>query len=206
MPAALLCGLFLVGFGIFLLSLDRSERDPDTTADAIVALTGGAGRIEDALDLLAKGFGRRLLITGVNERTSREGIKRLTPRLRELVECCVDLDYRARNTVGNATEIGRWVRENDFRSLVIVTSYYHLPRTLAELGAALPEIRKVPYGVVAARPDGEWSTALVRARILLAEYTKFVAVSVRLHVAGWFASGRDATAGRASVAAASGAR
>lgn len=158
-------------------------------ADAIVALTGGQGRIEDALELLARGYGRRLLITGVNERTSREAIKRLTPTLRGLVECCVDLDYRARNTVGNAAEIRRWVEENGFRSLIVVTSNYHLPRTLAELDDALPAIAKIPHAVIVGRPDEDWETRFARSRVILSEYVKFIAVSVRTRVAGLMAAG-----------------
>lgn len=186
--AGLACGLFVLGFGLFLFSLDRREKDPTVVADAIVALTGGQGRIEDALELLAKGYGRRLLITGVNERTSLEAIKRLTPALRGLVECCVDLDYRARNTVGNAAEIRRWVDEKGFRSLIVVTSNYHLPRTLAELDQALPAVAKIPHAVIGGRPTEDWETRLSRARVMLSEYVKFLAVSVRTRAAGWVVS------------------
>lgn len=187
-PLALVGAVFLAGFATFLLSLEHAEREPASPTDGIVVLTGGAQRIEDAIELLAKGYGSRLLISGVNERTSRETIKRLTPGQRELVECCVDLDYRARNTVGNAAEIARWVRSRGFTSLIVVTSNYHLPRTLAELDEALPDIRKTPYAVVASgrASDGFWPMA-ARARLLVSEYVKYVAVSVRLRVAGWWA-------------------
>src|SRR5215217_8757267 len=147
---ALLTFVFVAGFGFlaFVATLERYERDPQRRADAIVALTGGAQRIGDAIDLLAKGYGRRLLITGVNEKTSRDEIARFNPGQRRLFECCVDLDYRARNTIGNAIETRRWVRENGFQSLIIVTSNYHMPRTLVELDHALPGVRKTPYAVV----------------------------------------------------------
>lgn len=200
-PFALVGAAFLAGFATFLLSLEQAEREPAASTDGIVVLTGGAQRIEDAIELLAKGYGGRLLITGVNERTSRETIKRLTPGQRELVECCVDLDYRARNTVGNAAEIARWVRSRGFASLIVVTSNYHLPRTLAELDEALPDIRKVPYAVVASgrAPDGFWPIA-ARARLLVSEYVKFVAVSVRLRVAGWWApNGRGSRSRQATA-------
>lgn len=187
--ALLGCVLFLGGFGIFFASLDRSNKDPSVAADAIVALTGGQGRIEDALDLLAKGYGGRLLITGVNAKTSPEAIKRLTPALRSLVECCVDLDYGARNTVGNAKAIRRWVREKGFRSLIVVTSNYHLPRTLAELDDALPGVDKVPHAVVAGRCGDDWETRMARGRVILSEYVKFLAVFVRTRATSWFASG-----------------
>jgi uncharacterized SAM-binding protein YcdF (DUF218 family) len=172
--------LILGGFAAFVGSLDRLEKLPPASTDGIVALTGGAQRIGDAIDLLAQGFARRLLITGVNERTSRDEIARLNPEKRALVECCVDLDYRARNTVGNAQETRRWATRNGFRSLIVVTSNYHMPRTLAELDHALPEIHKVPFAVVTTGNEGvSWTHSLVTARLLFSEYAKYVAVLAR---------------------------
>jgi len=173
---------FLVGFAAtagffaFVGSLDRFERSPVTSADGIVALTGGSQRIGDAIDLLAKGYGRRLLITGVNERTSRDEIARLNPGQRRLFDCCVDLDYRARNTIGNALETRRWMENQHFRSLIVVTSNYHMPRTLLELESALPGARKVPFAVVndAVHPDAWWKSPAT-AKLLASEYVKFLA-------------------------------
>ena len=197
------CGVmvFLGGFAAFLWMLDRLERAPLPSADAIVALTGGQGRIEDALDLLSRGYGRRLLITGVNERTSREAIARLSPMQRGLVECCVDLDYRARNTVQNAAEIGRWAKAQGFSSLIVVTSNYHLPRTLAELGQILPDVTQFPHAVMGGRGGEDWETRLSRGRVILSEYLKFIAVSVRNRVAGWATTGWQATTARKNVPA-----
>ena len=177
LAATLLVVAGLAGFGAFVASLDRLERDPPSRADGIVALTGGSQRIGDALELLAKGYGGRLLITGVNERTTRAEIERLSSGQQALVRCCVDLDYRARNTIENARETGRWVRAHGFGSLIVVTSNYHMPRTLIELEHVLPEIRKVPYVVVPGQ--GSWWANPGIVRLLAAEYAKFVAVWVR---------------------------
>jgi uncharacterized SAM-binding protein YcdF (DUF218 family) len=172
--------LFGAGFITFVATLDRFEREPGARADGIVALTGGAQRIGDAIDLLAKGYGTRLLITGVNERTSRDEIARLNPGQRRLVDCCVDLDHRARNTVGNAAETRRWVESNDFRSLIVVTSNYHMPRTLLELDNALPRAAKVPFAVVPEGMQAEtWWKSPANARLLASEYVKFLAVWLR---------------------------
>lgn len=173
----------VVGFFAFVGSLERFERFPSGRADGIVVLTGGSQRIEDAIDLLARGYGERLLITGVNEKTSREVIARLNPGQRDLVKCCVDLDYRARNTIGNAVETRRWLRDNNFRSFIVVTSTYHMPRTLAELDHAIPSARKVPFAVVTESGDPDaWWTNPATARLLVAEYVKFLAVWLRTRV------------------------
>ena len=174
-----------LGFLVFVYSLDRVEQRPETRTDGIVALTGGSERIGDAIDLLAQGYASRLLITGVNERTSRAAIARLNPGQRRLFDCCVDLDYRARNTIGNAIETRRWTESHRFRSIIVVTSTYHMPRTLVELDHAMPGVRIVPYAVVTetADPD-EWWHNPATARILLSEYLKLLLVWTRTRFEG----------------------
>lgn len=175
--ACCLIGIF--GFLAFVYSLDRFEQRPETRADGIVALTGGAQRIGDAIDLLAKGYAKRLLISGVNEKTSRDQISRLNPGQRQLFDCCVDLDYRARNTIGNAIETRRWAEANGFDTIIIVTSNYHMPRTMVELEHALPNLQKIPYPVAATIDPHEWWHNPATAKILASEYLKFLAVWVR---------------------------
>ncbi|HEX2725701.1 MAG TPA: YdcF family protein [Beijerinckiaceae bacterium] len=173
----------LGGFYAFVSSIDRYERNPTARTDAIVALTGGAQRVGDAIDLLAKGYAGRLLISGVNERTGRDEIARLNPGQRRLLDCCVDLDYRARNTIGNAIETRRWMRDHGFRSLIVVTSNYHMPRTLTELDHVLPGVRKVPYPVVTGSVDLDgWWREPGTAKLLAYEYAKFLAVWFRTRI------------------------
>lgn len=148
--------------------------------DAIVVVTGGSQRIGDAIGLLDADRGSRLLISGVNEKTSREELAKLNPSSRELLACCVDLDYRARNTIGNAIEARRWQRKHGFRSLLVVTSNYHMPRTIAEFAHAMPNIRLVPHPVVSEQIDtsgwwNRWSTL----KVLVPEYAKFLAARLR---------------------------
>ncbi|WP_410055049.1 YdcF family protein [Microvirga sp. Mcv34] len=175
--AAMVVGV--LGFLGFVYSLDRFEQPPETRADGIVAMTGGAQRIGDAIDLLAKGYAKRLLISGVNENTSRDQIARLNPGQRRLFDCCVDLDYRARNTIGNAIETRRWAEANSFDTIIVVTSNYHMPRTLVELEHALPNLQKIPYPVAATIDPHEWWHKPAVARLVFTEYVKFLAVWIR---------------------------
>ncbi|GBU20074.1 MULTISPECIES: YdcF family protein [Methylobacterium] len=181
---------FLAGFLAFVALLERAERFPVDRADGIVALTGGSQRIEDAIALLAAGHGRRLLISGVNERTTREEIARLNPTQRHWIACCVDLDYRARNTIGNAIETRRWMRANRFETVAVVTSNYHMPRTLIEFGHALKDEdaiwageRVLPHPVVSEGVDpDQWWRQPATARLLASEYVKFLAAWLRTRV------------------------
>ena len=171
----------LGGFLVFVDSLERTEESVPGKADGIVALTGGAERIADAMELLARGRGGRLLITGVNEKTTREELARQRPDLRSYFTCCVDLDYRALNTIGNAEQIRLWSERNGFNSLLVVTSTYHMPRSLTEIGYALPGVRLIPHAVVPERLDmAGWWREPGTIRLLVTEYAKLLLAKARI--------------------------
>jgi len=171
------------GFVWFVLHVPDTEVTLDRKADGIVVLTGGASRISDAIELLATGHGKRLLISGVHRATSSAEIARSNPRYQNLVVCCVDLDHSAVNTTGNAVETRRWVRDRGFSSLIVVTSAYHMPRTMAELARQLPDVALVPFPVVTEKLRNEpWWTSGLTARLILSEYVKFVAAQLRMSI------------------------
>src|SRR5215475_1186050 len=77
------------GFVWFVWHVPATEVTLNRNADGIVVMTGGASRVSDAIELLAAGHGKRLLISGVNPTTSSAEIARNNPRYEELVGCCV---------------------------------------------------------------------------------------------------------------------
>jgi uncharacterized SAM-binding protein YcdF (DUF218 family) len=172
------------GFVWFVESVPKSEVTLNRDADGIVVLTGGASRIPDAIELLAAGHGRRLLITGVHRTTSSRELARLVPRYEQLLKCCVDLDHSAINTVGNAAETRRWVKDQRFTSVIVVTSSYHMPRSMAELGRQLPDVRLIAFPVVTEKMrDEAWWDSLPTARLLMSEYLKYVYAQIRMRIA-----------------------
>lgn len=171
---------FGIGFIGFLLSIERAEPASLAKADAIVALTGGADRIPDAIGWLAQGHGERLLISGVGSQTSIDHLVQKAPQLKSWLHCCVDIDQRAVNTVGNAEETRRWALARSYRSLLVVTSSYHMPRALLELRRHMPGVTLIAAPVVTERLQGLdlWrDPALLKT--LAYEYCKFVVASVR---------------------------
>jgi uncharacterized SAM-binding protein YcdF (DUF218 family) len=175
--------LLAVGFRWFIFNIAGDEVTLDTKADGIVALTGAAARIPDAIELLATDRGKRLLITGVHRATSSKEIARLTPLYSRYFTCCIDLDRSALNTFGNALETKRWARAHNFNSLIVVTSNWHMPRAMAELAHQLPDVTLVAYPVISEKVKTEpWWSNLDTARFLFAEYLKYVLALARMHL------------------------
>ena len=173
-----------VGFIAFLAQLRGSEVRPASNADGIVVLTGGSSRVSDAMELLAAGYGKRLLISGVHPTTDVHDISRTLPDNHKLLSCCVDLDRSAINTRSNAAETRRWASERGFKSLIVVTSNYHMPRAIVELSHAMPDVTLIPFAVVGDRwRDEPWWASSATLRLLLSEYAKYVAVEVRVRLA-----------------------
>jgi uncharacterized SAM-binding protein YcdF (DUF218 family) len=180
------------GFWWFVWSVPTEEVALDRNADGIVVLTGGSSRVVDAMELLAEGRGKRLLITGVHRATTSAEIARLNSSYGRLMRCCVDLDHSAVNTVGNAIETRRWAQRRQIRSLIVVTSNYHMPRAMAELARQLPDVVLIAFPVVAEkmRSDPWWSPPT--ARLLLSEYLKYIVTQLRMRIEPAFAGETDA--------------
>jgi uncharacterized SAM-binding protein YcdF (DUF218 family) len=172
---------------------ERVQRSTPTeepqAADGIVALTGANSneRIAAAIQLLADHKGRRVLVSGVNRGVSREQLRVASGAVRRLYDCCVDLGFTAADTVGNARETAEWARAMRFTSLIVVTSDYHMPRAMLELRAVLrpPAVTFQTYAVpTAALKTRHWWRSPGAARLLVVEYSKYLAILGREAVLG----------------------
>ena len=175
--------LLTAGFFWFAAQIPAEETPVDRKADGIVVLTGAASRIPDAIELLAAERGKRLLITGVHRATSAKEIARLTPLYSKYFTCCIDLDRSALNTFGNALETKRWAHANNFNSLIVVTSNWHMPRAMAEIEHQLPDVRLISYPVISEKVKTEpWWSSADTARFLVAEYLKYLFALTRMRL------------------------
>jgi len=171
--------MWLVGLFVFAGRVQDLTPAPDPQrADAIVALTGpSAERVNKAIRLLEQDKGDRLLISGVNRDVRRQELRALTPGSSKLFNCCVDLGFEAEDTVGNASEIAEWARGKNYRTLIVVTSDYHMPRSLLEIRSALPGVILTPYAVkTPSLTEADWWRSNVTARRMTLEYMKYLAV------------------------------
>jgi uncharacterized SAM-binding protein YcdF (DUF218 family) len=169
------------GFVLFAVFVTRDGVSVRDNADGIVVLTGGDLRVEAGAKLLKDGRARRLLISGVNRKVTREEMQRLLGLDAKMFNCCVDLGYEALDTVGNADETRTWARNHNYTRLIIVTSRYHMPRSLAELALAMPHVTLIPYAVTPRRyPETAWWLHASTTRVLISEYLKFLPAVARL--------------------------
>lgn len=180
----LACVLFVaILFGGFLWYVNSvtSLKPPDgVKADAIVVLTGGYLRIEQALGLLRDGAGKRLLISGAHPSTTPNQIRRATQASSDLFGCCVDIGYDAIDTIGNANEIARWIHDHGYRTVLVVTNNYHMMRSLHELRRADPATKFIPYPVVNSDLTRKaWFAEPDVMRTMLSEYVKVVLATIR---------------------------
>jgi uncharacterized SAM-binding protein YcdF (DUF218 family) len=89
----------------------------------------------------------------------------------------------ALDTIGNAAETKRWALEQRAKSLIIVTSDFHMPRALAEIAHQLPDVRLVPFPVVSDRVRADmWWKNPATARLLFFEYLKYIVALTRMRL------------------------
>lgn len=171
--------IWLVGLFAFADRVRNFTPAPEPErADGIVALTGpSAERVNAAIRLLEQDKAERVLISGVNRDVRRQELRALTPGSNRLFNCCVDLGFEAETTNGNAQEIAAWARSRGYESLIVVTSDYHMPRSLLEIRSAAPELTLTPHAVSTPSLDNSrWWRAAVTARRMTLEYVKYLAV------------------------------
>ena len=198
--AAVVFWIFAFGFILFAVDVMRVPETTARRADGIIVLTGGQLRIKAGLELLKNGRAKMLLITGVNPQTKMADIVRIAGGESRNLKCCVDLGYEALNTQGNADEARAWAAEHGFMSLIVVTSSYHMPRSLMELNGRLPEIEIIPHPVIPQGfRDNAWWLDAKTARVLLSEYIKLFPAAVRLVAMRAFSGETRATGNNAAA-------
>lgn len=181
------CGIAMIawfaGLGMFVKSIEAfAVRPADVAAaDAIVVLTGGSERLSAGFELLLAQKGKKLLISGVHPGLTLDHLPVNPPLTQDLRSCCVVLGHEAESTFGNADETHRWMQEQGYHSLRLVTANYHMPRSLLVFHSAMPDIEIIPYPVA---PDNVtldgWWQRIGTSSLLVTEYNKYLFAHLRL--------------------------
>ncbi len=153
--------------------------------DAIVVLTGGSGRLEAGLDLLAADAADRLFISGVYQGIDVATLLKIFRDNPAELETRVEIG-NAIDTRENATETAAWVAKVGVRSIRLVTAAYHMQRSMLEFGDVMPGIDLYPYPVFPEHVKSDWWLWPGTAGLVIKEYNKFLFAWVRMNVAALF--------------------
>lgn len=144
--------IFLLGlfwsflFAGFVIDLRNQTPSPEK-ADGLVVLTGGTGRIDGGFKLLSERQGKRLLLSGINQELDFETIMRDIGQDQDLKDCCVDAESDSTDTRSNAFEAISWAKEKGYKSLILITSDFHMPRSQIIFEEYSEGILIIPYPV-----------------------------------------------------------
>jgi uncharacterized SAM-binding protein YcdF (DUF218 family) len=179
--AGFIAAAWLIGFLLFVTTVEAVGEAPEGNTDAIVVLTGGSERVSAGLELLKAGRGKKLLISGVHPGLTLDRVLNGQTVPRDLRACCIILGHAAESTFGNAEETLAWMDIENYHSLRLVTANYHMPRSLMIFRAILPEMEIVPHPVA---PDtvklDDWWERSGTASLLVTEYDKYLWAALRL--------------------------
>lgn len=158
---------------MFLTSMTSEIADTDSYTDAIVILTGGSERLSTGLRLLVQNKAERVFVSGVHQSVDVERLLQLAGRPEDNLHQRVEAGHLAKDTRGNAEETATWMRKHEFRSLRLVTSSYHMPRSLIEFREELPEVQVVSHPVVSDQMKGAlWWLRPKTVALIIGEYNK----------------------------------
>lgn len=160
---AFLALIWIAGFGWFAMFLPQPL--DGRASDAIVVLTGGAGRIDRGLTLLRDGAAKRMFISGVDRSVRPVELAARYKVSTKLFDCCITLGREAIDTRSNGLETAQWLSRRGYRSVRLITTDWHMRRAAFELRQALPKDVELVYDAVPSRPS---------LRVLVKEYNKYL--------------------------------
>jgi len=179
--------LWLLGLIDFARSIPDRIEDTQTPTDAIVILTGGSERIETGLALLNENKALKAFVSGVDPSVTIEKILELSGHPGTNIVTRIESGHSARDTAGNASESSLWIKQNGYQSLRLVTSSYHMPRSLLEFERALPDTRIIPHPVFSDRVRPQrWWVSPGTVSLIIGEYNKYLLSSIRAYAYAGF--------------------
>lgn len=177
--------LWIAGFIYFANYVSKMTSDTDIKVDGIVALTGGRNRIQEGFSELNRDNGKSLFISGVDEHITLEQLLEQNEAT-NIDKNKVFLDYNSYNTNENARETSKWVKSQKYKSIKLITSSYHMPRSLLEFKYIMPDIKIIAHPVNSdyVKMDKWWKFSGTTSFIAI-EYSKFLVIYFKLYILNW---------------------
>ncbi len=137
--------LWLGGFLWFWTDSHRPFSHLPCTTQAIVILTGGSNRISEGLRLLEKNQAPQVLISGVPTESTLRELKEYQQFKGKLDEKRITLEQHSQTTQENSVYSARWIRQHQVKEICLVTSCYHMRRSLLEFRSQVPDVKIIPH-------------------------------------------------------------
>jgi len=164
--------LWLMGFSVFLFSIPAKPSKNYLETEAFIIFTGGTNRVSTGIEEFTKSKADKILISGVGINVSKADIVSRLPEIHENLnnDEKIVLGRIANSTFSNATETAIFVQLNKVKSITVVTSNYHMPRSRILLANKIPDTQ-VEYLPIVTKEKGQFFRKI---GLLLSEYHKSV--------------------------------
>lgn len=150
-----------------------------------IVLTGAQGRIMHGLILLYEKRIDQLFISGVNENVTDAELfasadptptgKKLAQRLYQQFHGEIFVGRKAHSTRSNALEVKDFLAERGGNhTLMLITTNYHMPRSLMEFEHALPDHKIIAEPVFSPQFGSDWWQHEDSISLLINEYHKTI--------------------------------
>lgn len=149
-----------------------SYRQSAKKADAIVVLAGGKGRVEEGIRLFRESRAEYLFFVGVDPSVRKSDLYR--PRPGDPSADNVILEKSSRNTLENSIFGRDVIVQSKVRSILLLTSRYHLKRASILFRHSLPKyITIIPYPVDTVNLKESWWNHGGSFQLLFREFYKY---------------------------------
>ena len=181
---------FLIELFHFKEKIITAENYPNPENTNIVILTGGTNRIKDGFDIINKfdeksKYTIKILVSGTGKGFTKLSIKNmLSPDFDlKLIKCCVELDAISQNTYSNAKQTLKWSTKNNIKEFILITSNYHMPRSILEFKNKMPNIRILTYPIKPRKHEiNNWLNSFETFSLIFYEFCKFIISNIRINI------------------------
>ena len=177
--------LELFNFKEKIMTIQKNEL---SITSQIVILTGGTNRIKKGFEIINKFDEKskkniKILVSGTGKGFTKLSLqKKLNSNFHsELIECCVELDGVSKDTYSNANETSKWVNKNNIKEILLITSNYHMQRSILEFSNIMPNLKILPYPINPKQHKiNEWLKSFETFSLVFIEYCKYIFSNIRV--------------------------
>ena len=149
-----------------------SYRQTTVKADAIVVLAGGKGRVDEGVRLYRERKAVHLFLIGVDPAVRKSDLYR--QHSGDPTSDGVVIEKLSRNTLENAIFGRDVIMRREVRSILLITSRYHMKRATILFRNALPrDLAIYPYPVDTKNLKEDWWSHAGSFRLLFTEFYKY---------------------------------